>query len=248
MIEFNQSFNYDDIFIRDITISLVKEFYRRVRWINKFKDVEKLITVPFQYSNVGDERFLMDAFVDDITGKRLELNYDAIPRGVITLNNWSIKQDEFSNPNVNFHTYEEENGVLKKVVGKYRPLPIKLTYDFSILLGTEIDTMKFNQAMWDFFWYYRFFHIEYKSVRIDCKLYVTNDVSLEIERQIQGIQGETDKKISFPVEVHTFYPIPPRESKSIPINKKVVFKGKTLTLKNKKPKKNWLGGDTNKKE
>ena len=108
MIEFNQSFNYDDVFVRDVTITLVREFYRRVRWTNKFQDEERLVTVPFQYANIGDERLLMDAFLDDVTGEKLELNYDAIPRGVITLNNWSIKQNEYSNPNVNFHTFEEE--------------------------------------------------------------------------------------------------------------------------------------------
>ena len=79
-------------------------------------------------------------------------------------------------------------------------------------------------------------------------MYTSNDIGVEIERQIQGLSGETDKKITFPVEIHTFYPIPPRESRSTPINRKVVFKSNTWTLKGKKKKKNWLGGDVNKKE
>ena len=248
MIEFNKDFNYDDVFVRDVTITLVREFYRRVRWVNKFQDEERLVTVPFQYANIGDERLLMDAFLDDVTGEKLELNYDAIPRGVITLNNWSIKQNEYSNPNVNFHTFEEEDGVLKRVVGKYRPLPIKLNYEIEIVLDPEVDVWKCSQSLWDFFWIYKFFHIEYKSVRVDCKMYTTNDISVDIERQMQGLAGETDKKIKFPVEIHTFYPIPPRESKSTPINRKVVFKGNAWTLKGQKKKKKWLGGDVNKKE
>lgn len=248
MIEFNESFNYDDVFIRDVTIALVSEFYRRVRWVNNFKDQKRLVTIPFTYANIGDERMLMDAFVDDITGERPELNYDAIPRGKITLENWSVKQGEFSNPNVDFHTYEEENGVLKRVVGKYRPLPVKLNYNIEILLDPEIDLWKCTQSLWDFFWIYKFFHIEFKSVRIDCKMYTTNDFQAEIERQIQGLQGETDKKIKFPVEVHSFYPIPPIENRSTPINRKVVFKGNMWTLKGKRKKKTWLGNDANKKE
>lgn len=245
-MEFNESFNYDDVFIRDVTIGLVSEFYRKVRWVNDFKSGKKLVTIPFQYTNIGDERLLMDAFVDDVTGERPELNYDAIPRGVITLNNWAIKQGEYSNPNVDFHTYEEENGILKRVVGKYRPLPIKLSYELEIILGPEIDVWKCSQAMWDFFWLYKYYHIEFKSVRIDCKLYTANDFQVEMDKQIQGLQGETDKKLKFPIEIHTFYPIPPRENKSTPINRKVNFKGNLWTLKGKKKKRVWLGNDANK--
>ena len=248
MIEFNESFNYDDVFIRDVTIGLVSEFYRRVRWVNTFKDEKRLVTIPFHYATIGDERLLMDAFVDDVTGERPELNYDAIPRGVITLTNWNVKQGEYANPNVNFHTYEEENGVLKRVVGKYRPLPIEFSYDLEIELGTEIDVWKCSQSLWDFFWIYKFYHIEYKSVRIDCKMYTSNDIQGEIERQIQGMTGETDKKIKFPVKVHAFYPIPPVQTKSTPINRKVVFKGNMKTLSGTKKKRVWLGNDVNKKK
>lgn len=246
MGNFDKKFNYDDVFLRDVTTGLVSEFYRKIRWINTWNEQKKLITVPFQYANIGDERFLMDAFLDDVTGERLELNYDAIPRGVVTLNNWTVKQQEYTNPNVNFHTYEERNGELFKVVGKYRPLPIQFNFEVEILLGTEIDMWKCSQSIWDFFWHYKFYHIDYKSVRVDCAMYIPDSLEIEMQRQIEGLSGETDKKIKFPVEVHSFYPIPPRESISQTSNKKVVFKGSTWSLRTKGRKKRWIGGDVNK--
>jgi len=248
MATFDESFNYDDVFLRDVTLGLIKEFYREIRWVNIWKDQKKLVTVPFFYTNIGDERFLLDAYVDDIPGKRPELNYDQIPRGIITLTSNNKKTEEFTNPNVNFYTYEEKNGELQKVIGKYRPLPLKLNYSIEILLGTELDIWKCSQSLWDFFFKYKFYHIEYKSIRIDCNMYIPSEFNAEIERQIQGLSGETDKKITFNVEVNTFYPIPPTQSKSIPINKRVVFRGNLKTLNSKGRKKVWIGADANKKK
>jgi hypothetical protein len=248
MAVFDESFNYDDVFLRDVTLGLIKEFYREVRWINVWKDQKKLVTVPFFYANIGDERFLLDAFVDDVPGKRPELNYDQIPRGVITLDNWGIKTGEFTNPNVPFYTYEEKNGELRKVVGKYKPLPLKFNYSIEILLGTEIDIWKCSQSIWDFFYKYKFFHIEYKSIRVDCNMYIPDAEQVEMQRQIDGLSGETDKKITFDVEVNTFYPIPPKESKSIPINRRVVVRGNLKTLGSKGRKRVWIGNDANKKK
>lgn len=249
MAKFDESFNYDDVFLRDVTLGISKEFYRQLRWTNVWKDQKKLVTVPFFYSIVGDERFLLDAFVDDVPGKRPELNYDQIPRGIITLNSWGIKTSEFTNPNVPFYTYEEKNGELKKVVGKYKPLPLNFQYSIEILLDTEIDVWKCSQSIWDFFFKYKFFHIEYKSIRVDCNMYLPDSKNIEIPRQIDGLSGDTNKKITFDLDVNTFYPIPPKESVSNPINKsRVVFKGNLKTLGSKGRKKIWIGGDINNKK
>jgi hypothetical protein len=51
----------------------------------------------------GDERFLLDSFVDDIVsgdasgnGRYVELNTDMIPRGHLTMTGFNIS-DEFAN-------------------------------------------------------------------------------------------------------------------------------------------------------
>ena len=90
-------FNYDDVFFRDLTVCVLDTMEGRIKWVNKFSSGDVPVDVPFYYSVTGDERFLLDSFQDDIVSNNryIELNTDIIPRGHLTLTNWSIKSDEF---------------------------------------------------------------------------------------------------------------------------------------------------------
>ena len=251
MNKFEQSFNYDDVILRDMTLGVISELYRKVRWTNKWNDKEKLVTVPIYYGMVGDERFQLDAFVDDIIGNRPELNIDPIPRGHILLDSAVVKKNEFSNPNVNMEFYKEENGILKKMTGKFRVLPIQATYSLKIELDTEIDMLKCQQSLWDWFWTYKYFYITYNSIRLDCVLVTPDEYQGEISREIQGLSGKDDTKkfIELKFEVHSFYPIEPKETKPQLTNcGRAIFKGKVWTLGSKGSKKTFVGGCVNKKK
>ena len=39
--KFEKSFNYEDVFLRDLTLGVIGEFYRKVRWVDKWEDKEK---------------------------------------------------------------------------------------------------------------------------------------------------------------------------------------------------------------
>ena len=231
MASFDEHFNYDDIFLRDISLGLKNELHRLVRWVNVFEDNKYLITVPFFYSLVGDNRFLKDAFIDD-TASKIELNYDQIPRGHMMLQSWRTKLEEMTNNHVPFFTYEEKDGMLRKVYGKYTPIPMVLNYDVEILLDSEGDIWKCSQALLDSFHKYKFFHIEYKSIRVDCSMYYPSDTQPTIERELSLTNSE-HKKISFGIELHTNYPKPPIDSTPITANKRVVFKGNIREMKEK---------------
>jgi hypothetical protein len=249
MNKFEQSFNYEDVILRDITLGLISGLYRKVRWTNKWHDKEKLVTVPIYYGMVGNERFDLDAFVDDIIGDRPELNIDPIPRGHVELNDASVKKSEFSNPNVNMEFYKEENGILKKMTGKFRVLPIQASYKLKIEVDSEIDLMKCRQSLWDWIWSYKYFYITYNSVRLDCVMTTPDDYQQEMQREIQGISGKDDTKrfIEMNLDVHTFYPIEPKETKPTLTNcGRAIFKGKIHTLGNKGRKKVFVGGCVNK--
>ena len=245
----NKKFNYDDVFLRSLTLGAISEFYRKVRWINKWDDKEKLITVPVFYSLMGDDRFLLDAFVDDTVGDRPDLNIDPKPRATFVLKSSTIKRDEYANPNANIEYFKEENGILKKFIGKMRFLPIKASYEMSILLSKEIDYMKCQESLWEFFFAYKFFYIKYNSIRIDCILEIPDDKDFEITRELEGIgkSGDTDKFIKFNFDIHSYFPIEPKETPPIIATdcNRVLFKGSTFTL-NKSPKKIFLGGNVNK--
>lgn len=249
MNKFEQNFNYEDVILRDMTLGVMKELHRKIRWINKWNDKEKLITVPVYYGMVGNERFLLDAFIDDIIGIRPDLNIDPIPRGHIQLESATVKRSEFSNPNVNMEFFKEENGVLKRLTGKFKVLPIQATYKLKIKLDSEIDLMKCKQSLWDWFWVYKYFYITYNSIRLDCVLVTPDDYQTEIQREIQGISGkeDTNKFIELSFEVHTFYPIEAKETKPLTNCGKAIFKGKVWSLGNTRNKRKFVGEDANKK-
>ncbi len=249
MNKFDKKFNYDDVFLRSLTLGAMTEFYRKVRWMNRWSDKVKLITLPIYYGMVGDERFEMDAFIDDIVGTRPELNIDPKPRAHFVLDNSVIKRDEYANPNVNVEYFKEENGILKKYSGKMRFLPIKATFSIKIVLSKEIEVMKCQQSLWEFFFAYKYFYIKHNGIRIDCIIDIPDDKQVEIQREFNGIgnKGDIDKIISFGFDVHSYYPVEPIETPPIVATNcnRVIFKGTTRTLGQKSENRIFLGGNIN---
>jgi hypothetical protein len=241
MATFTNNFNYDDIFFRDITVGLIATLHRKISWDYNFTQGKKKVTVPFYYNLVGEERFLMDAFIDDVTGKRPELNTDPVPRGTVTLNGWTRKTSEYTNPNVRYLNYVEEGDMLKKVYAKYRFVPMKLTYDISILLNNESDIFRCSQAITELFSFYKHYNIEYKYMRIDAVMMMPDTHNTEITRDIAGISRDEQKKtITFSVDVHTSLPVEP-VTKGIDYNQRVQVKGRVKTLGLKGSKRQMFG-------
>lgn len=251
MNKFEKNFNYDDVIIRDISVGVLSEIYRKIRWYNTWDDGKKLVTLPVYYGSVGDERFLYDAFIDDIVGIRPDLNIDAIPRAHLLFEGANVKRNEFSNPNVNLEFYKEENGILKKQSGKFRVLPIDISFSLKIELDSEIDIMKCYQSLWDWLWVYKYFYITYNSFRIDCVLITPDDYQNEIQREINGISGKDDTKkfIDIQFNVHAYYPIEPKETKPKLTNcGKAIFKGRMWSLGKKDDDDTFIGSNVNKKK
>ena len=69
MIMIGEKFNYDETFLRDLTICLLDTLEGRVKWVNRFTSGDVQVNVPFYYSLTGDDRFLLDAFTDDIVSQ-----------------------------------------------------------------------------------------------------------------------------------------------------------------------------------
>ncbi len=250
--KFDKSFNYDDIFIRDVITGVISEFHRKLRWTNKWKTAEsyteKLITVPIYYSLTGNERYLLDAFVDDIIGERPDLNIDPIPRGHLVFKSASIKRNEISNPNVEMQFYSEDDGIIKKQIGRFKVLPLLITFSIKIELDNEGDLLKCKQSLWEWYDKYRYFYITHKSFRIDSIFTTPDDTQDEIQREIQGLKGHDDTKryIEFQLDVHTFYPIQPKESKpKSAVCNKAIFKGRMSSLGKTNNKATFIGSNIN---
>jgi len=203
-----EKFNWDDVFLRDLTMCVLDTLEGRVKWVNKFTSGDVDVNVPFYYSMTGDERFLLDAFTDDIasTNRFVELNTDQIPRGHITLSNWQIRSDEFRNPNIWLRNVVEDNVEVKRTLNKVRAIPITATYDMSILLKTEVDVFKCSQAIMNTLWLYKFMYFEYNYMNIDAVMLQPDTNAIEITREKNLKSDGNVIKMSATLEVQTFYP------------------------------------------
>ena len=200
-------FNYEDCFMRDLTICVLDTLEGEIRWVNKFSSGDREVNVPFYYSMTGDERFLLDSFTDDIVSNNrfVDVNTDLIPRGHLTLTGFDIRSDEFANPNVWLKMVVENQEEIRKVLAKVRAIPVSVKYDLSILLSSEIDVFKCSQAIMDTLWLYRFMYFEHNFMNIDAVMLIPDSNQVEINRE-KNLTSDNNIKLTVSFEVQTYYP------------------------------------------
>jgi len=197
--------NFDDSFFRMVSVALTKTLGCGINWINYFHDQKIRVVVPFYMSMAGNDRFVLDAFVDDIVDSRIELNTDQIPRGVVTFNSFTTDTSEFANPNTYISKNAIINGEMKSFLQKTKGIPLKITYDVDITLITEIDVYKCSEKLMNMLFNYMFFSIDYYSIKIDAVFALPDDKQIEIIRE-QNLDSENKKHIKFTLTVQTYYP------------------------------------------
>lgn len=203
----NEKFNFDDVFLRDLTVCLLATLEDKIRWTNVFESGPKDVDCKIYYSLTGNEDYLMDSFVDDIVSnnRKVELNTDKYPRGHVTLTGWNIRGDEFANPNVWLRMVVENQEEIKNVLAKVRALPISAQYELTILVNSEIDTFKASQAIMNTIWMYKYMYFEHNFMNIDAVMIVPNDQQVEITRE-HNLGSTDEKKITLSFEVQSYYP------------------------------------------
>ena len=203
----DQEYNYDDNFIRMTTIALCKVLTTKIRWINRWSDGKKIrVLIPFYTSFAGQERFMLDAFVDDTVSTRIELNTDQRQRGIVTFKGGSQRDDEYANPNQFLAKESKINDEFRSVISRVKAIPISLNYEISITLDNEWEIDTCYTRMLDALYNYRFFSISYFGMKIDSFFKLPSDGGIDIPRNGGiGIDGSTIT-IKFTLEVVTFYP------------------------------------------
>lgn len=208
----DNSHDYDNKFFRMVTVALARTMNRSIRWINYFEPSNanetgrKRVTVPFYTSLTGEERFVLDSFVDDIVDTRVTMNTDQFQRGQITFNSFNSRSDQFANPNQYLSQKANINGRLKRVISKVKAVPISINYDIEIQLATQNEVDKCSQKIMNLLYNYMFFNIDYFGIKIDAVLQLPDDKTIEIQREI-NMDSDRKKFIKFPLEVQTYYPI-----------------------------------------
>jgi len=199
-------FNYDNVYLRMVTLALARTMNKTIRWINYFKDEKRCITVPFNYKMFGSERFLLDSFVDDITDTRVELNTDQIPRGIISLTSFNSISDEFANPNIYIPKECKIRNELKRIITKVKSVPMQFNFDVEIRLDDVRDVWLCSEKIMILFFNYFFFSMDYYGLNIPLVLVLPDDRNIELPTE-GDLTSDKIKSIKFSLNVRGHYPI-----------------------------------------
>ena len=202
----NEQYNFDDNFFRMVGISLVKTLTNSITWINHFSDKKIRVIVPFYLTMASNDKFVLDAFVDDIPNSRIELNTDQIPRGVVTFESFNSDTTQFANPNQYLSNKRVINGKLKSLIQKTKAIPVTLNYNIDIVVNTEIDIFKASEKILNSLFNYMYFNIDYFGIKIDAVFSLPDDKDIKIEREL-NMETDMKKHITFGLKVQTYYPV-----------------------------------------
>jgi hypothetical protein len=199
--------NYDDIFLRCVITGFLG--YLRERFIltqYSLENGKKEYVLPIHYSLTGDDRYIMEGFYDDIPDKRVNTNTDSIPRGIITLKSWSVKNDEFTNPNIWFNVHKEVDEEIVQYATQIKSVPVKLTFTLDTLVDNEIDVFKCWQIYMQNMWIYKYFTFDYLHLPINAVFNFIGDTDSPITREFKF--GDVQVlKTTYTFDIHTFFPI-----------------------------------------
>lgn len=199
-------FNYDNNYFRMIIVGLAKTLNRYMRWVYKFETQNVCVSLPVFTTMTGQQRFLLDSFVDDITDKRVELNTDTLPRGVINLENWGPTSDEYANPNIYVPKTVKINREIKRIVTKIKAIPITFSFNFEIHMTSENEVYLVNSKILDMMYNYYFFSIDYYGLKIDSVMFLPDDKTVEQPRNIPIDTETRDHIMKIPITVKSYYP------------------------------------------
>lgn len=202
----DEQYHYDDNYFRMVTITLARVLNSRVRWINRFEDKKIRVLLPFYTATAGQERLLLDAFVDDIADRRVELDTTQKQRGIITFNGITSMDDEFANPHQYISKTGKINNELKTIWSRIRAVPINSSYDIKIRLDNEGEIYTCMAKLLDTLHNYFFSSFDYFGQKLDLFFRLPPDKSIEIIRE-QNMSSEITPTISMPLEVQTYYPV-----------------------------------------
>jgi hypothetical protein len=206
--------NTQDIFLRNATLALLDVLNRRVI-IDLVRDgnIEKH-EIPFFYNFAGNQGFMQDFFIDIPDNCKYpeyaEGNYDIVPRGIVTLNNFSIKTGDITNKFVRgTFTQEERNENDQKVMKAYSSrlysLPMNLKFDVKIKTDNLNKTFKITEKIFDFYYKNEVLYFQYRGIRIPGQIVFSDSITNDKKYNFT-YSDDTYVNTSFSIDMETYYP------------------------------------------
>ncbi len=210
MSKYNLEFNKDDSVIRYIIVSLLSELNDKIKYSQISDQEKKYLGVPFYYSVTGNERFLIDNFLNDETADPTNEHaigtYNTVPRGVINLTSMDIDAGSLVNKFVRMERLEKEDKNLVPYSYETMIIPIELTFETKIICNSNIEMLKITESAMRSFYKNRCFYVDLGGYRIAASVSIPE--SLDNEQLFDfSYSDKITYNISFSLSVKSFLPI-----------------------------------------
>jgi hypothetical protein len=186
-----KTLNTDDIFLRNLTISLLDLLNGEMEINMARNDHRETYPVPFVYNYGTDEGFLKDFYVglpNDCRIPVAEGTYDIIPRGIVTLSSFSPKSSDITNKFIRGSFTQTERGendqkVLEGYSAHLFSIPLSVKFDIKVISDNLNKAFKIAEKLLQLNYANRVMYFQYNGTRVPA--------------QFQFSQESIDKKYSF---------------------------------------------------
>lgn len=183
-LNFKYKKNSDDIFLRSVFAGLTETLTNVTKYTQIEDDnTKKIIRVPFYLSATGQERFLFYYFSGknyETCEEYIEGSYDIVPRGVLTLDGFSISSAEITSPHSRAEFFEvNKDGRVLTYSAKINSIPLNLTFTLDIMSSTENERMKISQSLIEELYFVRKFHFYYGGLVVPAQLSLPDEGGYE---------------------------------------------------------------------
>jgi len=205
-------YNNENLIIRAILAGLLDLLNNQIKytqvWGDSSEDTET-IEVPWYYNQSADERFNQDFYTfyaECMPPKKIDGNFDVIPRGIITYTGSTINAQRITSRYVQGRYVKELNGQLDSYVSYLYSIPLNVRIDCEIRVDRHITALKIEQEIREVFYKTATFYVYYKGLRIGSTVGFPEDVT--IEKNIQySFEADNKIRINFQLEIETYQPV-----------------------------------------
>ena len=211
MSEFSIKTNKDDSVFRCIIVALLSELNNEIKFNNRFSDDNiKEVKIPFYFSLTGQERFLLDHFLQDAVVDEINETaigvYDSIPRGVLTLDGVSIDAGALVNKNIRSVITEEVDSELKMFSYDTLIIPLIFNFNVKILVNNVLEIFKVSESLIKTFYKNKTFYVDLGGYRVAGNIKMPEDFTQNKMLDF-GFSDKKEYSLEFPIEINSYMPV-----------------------------------------
>ena len=208
MNEYNNKFNKDDVFIRNMIVCFLAELNKKIYYYNRI-DNDKLnkVNVPCLYSITGQERFLKDEFFYDPINLGMAIgDYEKVPRVIANLTGLTINTAEQTNKYNHTKIVRESNGKMRTCYLNVEWVPVQLSFDCNLVCSNNIELFKITECIISKIYKNpNYFKVDLGMCNVDGAFEVPENYSNEIPTEF-GLNEKKEFRMNFGVEMKSFIP------------------------------------------